>query len=78
MIINPQSWFGQRELNYCPKHFVKANAKLTDESRLWIFEKLSGRFFITNSSVVASIFDFDEIIYFEDPQEAMFYDIAWS
>jgi hypothetical protein len=77
MNINLQTWFATRELDFCPKHFVKANTKLTKESKLWVLEKLSGRFFISASELTMFL-DFEGIIYFEDPQEAVFYEIAWS
>ena len=75
--INLLTWFGQRELDYCPKHFVKANTQVTKQSKLWVLEKLSGRFFISNS-VMTLFSDSEGVIYFEDPQEAVFYEIAWS
>ena len=75
--INLMTWFGQRELDYCPKHFIKTNTQLTKESKLWVLEKLSGRFFISTSEL-SLFFDSEGVIYFEDPQEAVFYEIAWS
>lgn len=77
MNINFHTWFGQRELDYCPKHFIKSSTTLTKESKLWVLEKLSGRFFISTSELNL-FYDSEGIIYFEDPQEAVFYEIAWS
>ena len=77
MNINLHTWFGQRELDYCPKHFIKTNTTLTKEGKLWVLEKLSGRFFISTSELNL-FYDSEGIIYFEDPQEAVFYEIAWS
>lgn len=79
--INPQVWFGYRQLPYTPKHFVLAKTLLTPESKLWIITKLSGRvsivqytddstdFFITGDSYFPA---------FEDPAEAVLYELYWS
>jgi hypothetical protein len=81
--INLYAWFGQRELDYCPKHFVKANTPLTQERRLWILEKLQGRFYcqqIKNIDLRTLLDDIVEmsVPYFEDPQEAILYELTWS
>ena len=77
MNINLHTWFSQRELDYCPKHFIRASTQITEQSKLWVLEKLSGRFYIS-SSVISMFSDSEGTIYFEDPQEAVFYEIAWS
>jgi hypothetical protein len=80
--INPQVWFGSRELAFTPKHFVLAKTKLSSESKTWILNKLSGRF-----SLVQCTDDFNEFILtgdnlrfpaFEDPAEAVLYELYWS
>jgi len=77
MNINLHTWFSERELDFCPKHFIKTSTPVTQESKLWVLEKLSGRFYV--STFTHSLFlDSEGIIYFEDPQEAVFYEIAWS
>lgn len=78
MNINLQTWFAQRELDYCPKHFVKANTQITEQSKLWVLEKLTGRFFISRTVISMYGDDSEGVIYFENPQEAVFYEIAWS
>ncbi len=77
MNINLHTWFSQRELDFCPKHFVKSNTQITVQSKLWVLEKLSGRFYIS-SSVVSMFSDSEGIIYFENPQDCVFYEITWS
>jgi len=62
-----------RQLNYCPQHFVKCNAQLTENSHLWIKETLNGRYYIGEYNLF-----FDPNVYFEDPQEAIFYELTWS
>lgn len=77
--INLYTWFTDRELNYCPKHFVMTNTPVTSESREWVLEKLSGRF-----ATVAQPFDYissnfpNVRIAFENPKEAVFYELTWS
>lgn len=75
--LNLVTWYTERELFYCPVHFVKAHTYLTDESFAWIWEKLHGRFHIgrgANSRDGYAV----EYPYFEDPQEAIFYELVWS
>ena len=75
MNINLYTWFAERELDFLPTHFVKCNALLTNESKIWVLENLKGRFFVDESNY---LFDFDSSIYFEDPQEAVHYELTWS
>jgi hypothetical protein len=75
--INLLTWFGQRQLKFCPKHFIKTSATVTDEAHEWILERLSGRFFIMNASH-ASLFFNDKQAYFEDPKEATLFELTWS
>lgn len=74
--LNIVTWYTEREMFYCPVHFVKAGTKITDESLSWIHEKLYGRFHIGKGS--ESIGRGEEYPYFEDPQEAIFYELVWS
>ena len=75
--INVWTWYGQRELNYCPKHFVMAKTTLDSTKQLWVLEKLSGRFFIQDR--MDNVFlSYTNAIYFEDPKEAVLYELTWS
>lgn len=83
MEIQYQIYHGNRELEFCPPHFVKTNTICTLESRLWIYEKCLGRFCFLNKSVeIADFFNlnFLDSRYpaFEDPQEAVMYELTWS
>ena len=79
--LDPLTWFRERELKYTPKHFVVTKHEFTAESKQWVLDKLSGRF-----SVVQQNDDDDSIfsmlsmgyLAFEDPQEAIFYELKWS
>lgn len=76
--INFYQWFGERELSFVPKHFVISSTPITDESREWIFEKLTGRFaLVFNVDGSYSVFSGLRVA-FEDPKEAVFYELTWS
>jgi len=85
MNINIETWHAKRKLDFCPKHFVKCRTKLTENSELWILEKCKGRYYIQSNSLdfhnLVSLLDPDSersIPYFEDPQEAVLYELTWS
>lgn len=73
--INLYTWFIDRELNYVPKHFVYARTAVTPVSKAWILERTTGRFAITTkrSSDMLDIYPA-----FEDPREAVFYELSWG
>lgn len=75
--VNLYTWFMERELNFTPGHFVTSKTPLTDESKIWIFEKLSGRFAASNHNQSGGFFG---VMYpsFEDPKEALFYELTWG
>ena len=78
--LDPITWFSERELTYTPKHFVVTTHPCTEESKQWVLYKLSGRFSITYPSVSNTIYELitPSCIAFEDPQEAVFYELKWS
>lgn len=71
--INFYTWFVDRNVNPCPDHFVKSKTELTPESRAWIYDKLTGRFNIGQSGFLAGLCPS-----FEDPKEAMMYELTWG
>jgi hypothetical protein len=84
--INPLVWFGDRELIYTPIHFIVSNYPFTAESLEWVLNKLTGRF-----SIVHYTESPDNIGYismtrhtllgrpaFEDPTEAILYELRWA
>ncbi len=88
--INIETWFSEREMSYCPKHFVMATTPLTQESKNWVLERLSGRFYIqqgywkswrsqinlpAHRTISPSM---ENVLYFEDPAEATLYELTWS
>jgi hypothetical protein len=77
--VNLQVWFGERELTHVPPHFVKATTPLTSESLHWINSKLTGRYTIsTYTDDTNFIIDLSKSVYFEDPGEAMMYELRWA
>ena len=71
--INLYTWFMDRELDYVPCHFTVSKVPVTTESKIWILENLIGRF-----SFGPSTFSVKNYPAFEDPKEALFYDLKWS
>jgi hypothetical protein len=79
--IDPASWFTERELKYTPKHFVVSTTPLTVDSKIWILNKLKGRFsvaFAEDSTDDVLVFQLMGKPAFEDPKEATFYELTWS
>ena len=82
MNVNPLLWYGERELQHIPPHFTKAHTTLTDDSLFWVMTKCQGRYSLTDyeedANDIMSIFVVAQNIYFEDPAEAMMYELRWS
>jgi len=82
MNINLNTWFSQRELDYCPKHFIQTNTPITDDRHLWILENLKSRYHIgykqyNSDNEFLSLIE-DMYPCFEDPQEAVIYELKFS
>ena len=77
--IDPVVWFAERQLDYPPVHFVTVHTPLTEESRQWVLNKLRGRFAVTIDTT-DFLFNLESLgcISFEDPKEAIFYELTWS
>ena len=81
--LDPLTWFSERELLYTPKHFIITKHEFTLESKQWVLDKLSGRFSVApyNDEHVEDSFLMlftTGHLAFEDPQEALFYELKWS
>ena len=78
--LDPITWFSDRELTYTPKHFVVTSYPCTSESKQWVLDKLNGRFSVTYPIISSSILELmsPSCIAFEDPQEAVFYELKWA
>lgn len=83
--IDPTTWYTERELKFTPKHFTVTKTPITLESRLWILQHLQGRYSIlsqlgelTQYQPMMILGSMDDIPAFEDPKEAMMYELKWS
>ena len=78
-MINLLQWHQTRELEFCPKHFIKVKTPINDERYFWIQEKLVGRFCLIKGEPDRSTLFFDSVYpSFEDPQEAVLYELTFS
>jgi len=71
--LNLSQWFLERELNFMPNHFVRSNTPINAESYAWITEKLVGRFSLISGGTHGASFPA-----FEDPEEAVFYELKFA
>jgi hypothetical protein len=82
IVINIDTWRKERKLAYLPKHFVSTNTPLTAENKLWILERLHGRFYTSDAPdqfTDNDLFGYeDSYAWFEDPQEAILYELTWA
>lgn len=84
--VDPSTWFSNRELDYTPKHFVVSNTPFTEESKLWVMNTLKGRFSTVHwvadrTDPIDFLISFDSLYgrpAFEDPKEAIFYELTWT
>lgn len=85
--IDPIQWYSNRRLHFEPTHFVRAKTLLNKKSQNWIVDTLRGRYtFVPNTSDDSNMFGspglqidvFDYVPSFEDPSEAVFYELTWS
>jgi hypothetical protein len=84
-MIDPAVWYTEREvLNHAPKHFIKVKTALTEESKAWILNNLKGRFTTVHSDLYENS-EFDILVQslygypaFEDPKEAIMFELTWG
>lgn len=87
--IDPIVWFTDRKLSHTPPHFIVVKTPITEESKLWILSNLRGRFsIVTDVGLLLPLSDkFKTFLLsdlnenfpaFEDPKEAMMYELKWS
>lgn len=78
--LDPVIWFTDRELPYKPKHFVSVNTPVNTHSKHWIVNTLKGRYFFEERVVEGDFLDFGNKMFpaFEDPAEAVLYELRWS
>ena len=76
--LNPQIWFIDRKMQYKPLHFITVNTPLTAQSALWIIHNLVGRFTFHGNIDMDDDFEECTLPSFEDPVEAVLYELKWS
>ena len=78
--LDINTWFTERAVKDNPIHFVKADTPLNHSSLIWVLETLKGRYYIGEERSINDLFGFNTVsyIYFEDPTEAMYFDLRWS
>lgn len=82
--IDPLVWFSKREIKPTPKHFIRAQTPVTNESKLWVMTKLKGRYSFNyhfndkfDLLTVGTSFT-NDYIFFEDPKDVMIYELRWA
>lgn len=76
--IDPYIWFGKREIDFHPKHFVVSDTPLSIESKQWVLDNIKGRYCIVHTTQLFLV-DYNlGNISFEDPKDATFYELKWS
>jgi hypothetical protein len=80
MIVNPLAYYGNRQISFVPPHFIKSNTPISRESMFWVKTKLTGRFAVHSLSTdnESILFDLRTYVFFEDPKEAVLYELRWS
>lgn len=78
--MNPVLWFGDRKLEKVPPHFVRCTTPVNSNIEFWVLTKTYGRYSIitVSNDDHLSLFSDIEIIYFEDPKEAILYELRWA
>lgn len=78
MQLDYNTFFGQRCLDYKPNHFILAKTPINKTTQLWIYNKLRGRFSLCVVTGTDRLIDPVIVPAFENPQEAVFYELTWS
>lgn len=76
--MDPLVWFGQRQITPSPRHFVKTTTPSNNEIHTWVLSTLKGRFSLETGSNLSSLQDWGSYYAFEDPGEAMMFELRWS
>ena len=78
--INPLVWYSNLEIDTIPPHFVKSSTSVTEDNYFWVKTKITGRYTISAVPIndVDMIFDLRPYVFFENPSDAMLYELRWS
>ena len=81
--INKSTWFTKRYVEHVPCHFVTASTPVDDENLAWVYQKTHGRFSIVQPTDDRyrndeTYFYNIKVYAFEDPKEAVQFELTWS
>jgi len=81
--INLDTWYKNRFLkDQIPNHFTITRTPSTTENLEWVLEKLHGRFSLVQNNGENNSLDFmsyyQKTFAFEDPKEAVQFELTWS
>jgi|TARA_B110000238_G_C15819576_1_gene307967 hypothetical protein len=81
--INLDTWYKNRFLkDQIPNHFTITRTKQSAENFNWVLEKLHGRFALVQNNSNNNEMDFmsyyQKTYAFEDPKEAVQFELTWS
>ena len=81
--INLDTWYKNRFLkDQIPNHFTITRTPSTTENLEWVLEKLHGRFAVVQNNGNNNETDFmsyyQKTYAFEDPKEAVQFELTWS
>lgn len=73
------TWFTERQLPHTPPHFVLSTTELPANGLEWIYNHCKGRFSVVDVFDEDTLFGSNKLVpAFEDPAEAVFYELHWS
>ena len=79
--INPIAWFGDRELDFVPRHFHRSTTPMNLQNLVWVRNKLTGRYSVSaklSSQIPNSPDDLNSYIFFEDQKELVIFELRWA
>jgi hypothetical protein len=76
--MDPLVWFGKRQVSPLPRHFVKTSVPSNTDIHTWVITNLKGRFSLVSSSGITTLNDWGSYYFFENPAEAMLFELRWS
>jgi len=76
--MDPLVWFGNRVVKPAPRHFTGTSVPSNHDIHSWVLTNLKGRYSLETNSFGGHSLDLGSYYYFEDPAEAMIFELRWS
>jgi len=80
--INVDTWYQNRLIkDHIPNHFTMTRTIVTSDNLEWVLEKLHGRFSLAqnvNNDEMDFMSYYQKSFAFEDPKEAVQFELTWS